>query len=252
MHSGVGREFWMEGRRHDVAFLHQRRLVGEFGEDFDTLANALENRSADENHFEWFVVESCFAGHDIAVDLAAVAVAEDRHIEQAERILLWIFHVGGEEDCAGAGAEDRAIIRREFADGFVETFFAQELKLCSAFTAGEDETVAAFQVGGGADLDGFSAEIGEHLGVRSKITLYRKDSDFQSRLRVDGKTLTDRHKPNKENRSVGNPIDRGKLGRSSARPYMILPSPHYARSHRQFRDLAEVAAPWRIGYQPRV
>ena len=119
MDGRVGGEFGMECGGHQVAFLDQRWLAGEFGEDFDAFTDALENGSADKNHFERFVVESGFAGDDVALHLAAVAVAEDGHVEEAEGILPGIFYVGGEEDCAGAGSENWAIVLGEFADGFV-------------------------------------------------------------------------------------------------------------------------------------
>jgi hypothetical protein len=182
MDGGVGGEFGMECGGHHVAFLDERGLVGEFGKDLDAFADALENWGADENHFERFVVESCFAGDDVAVDLAAVAVAEDGQVEEAEGILFWIFYLGGEQDCAGAGAENWAIVGGEFADGVVEAFFLEELELGGAFAAGEDEAVAALQVGGGADLDGFGAQIGEHSGVGCEVTLDCEDSDFQAKL----------------------------------------------------------------------
>ena len=172
----------MERGGHDVALLHERGLVGEFGEDIDAFADALEDGSADKNHLERFVVQSGFAGDDVAVDLAAVAVAEDSHVEQAERILLWIFYVGSEQDRAGAGAEDGSLIRDEFADGFVEAFFLEELELRGAFAAGEDEAVAAREIGGRADFDGVGAEIGEHPGVGGEVTLDGEDSDFQAKL----------------------------------------------------------------------
>jgi hypothetical protein len=60
------------------------------------------------------------------------------------------------------------------------------LELGGAFAAGEDQAVAAFEIGGGADLDGFGAECGEHAGVGSEVTLYGKDSDFQSSSRARG------------------------------------------------------------------
>ena len=42
----------------------------------------------------------------------------------------------------------------KFADGVVETFFLEELELRGAFAAGEDEAVAAVEIGDGADFDG--------------------------------------------------------------------------------------------------
>ena len=82
MHRCIGSEFGMECGGHHVAFLHQRWLAGEFGQDFDAFPDALENWGADENHFQRFIVESGFAGDDVAVDLAAVAVAQDGHVDR--------------------------------------------------------------------------------------------------------------------------------------------------------------------------
>ncbi len=139
---------------------------------------------ANENHFERLVVQSCFAGDDVAVDLAAVAVAKDGHVEEAEGILFRIFYVGGEQDCAGAGAENWTVRRDELSDGFVEAFFLEELELCGAFAAGKDQAVAAFEIGGRADLDGVGAEIGEHFCVGGEVALDSEDSDFQASSRA--------------------------------------------------------------------
>ena len=54
------------------------------------------------------------AGDDVAVHLAAVAVAQDGHVEQAERILLRIFYFVGEQDRAGTGAENGRPVGGEF------------------------------------------------------------------------------------------------------------------------------------------
>src|SRR5579863_1589197 len=116
MNGCVGRKFGMERGGHHVAFLHQSWLVGKFGENLDAFADALENWSTNENHFKRFVVQRRFAGDDVAVDLATVAVAENGHVEQAQRILLWIFYVGCEQDRAGAGAKNWMLVRGEFAD----------------------------------------------------------------------------------------------------------------------------------------
>ena len=196
----------MEGGGHDVAFLHEGGLVGVFGEDFDTFADTLENWGANENHFERFVVQSCFAGDDVAVNLAAVAVAKNCHVEQAERILLRIFYVGGEEDGAGAGSKNGALCRYKFADGFVEAFFLEELELRGAFTAGKDQAVAAFEIGNRAHFNRFSAEIGEHFCVGREVTLYREYSDSQSCSRARETLWIDRKNP--EEKPVGRISDR--------------------------------------------
>ena len=84
----------------------------------------------------------------------------------------------GEENGAGAGAKDGAAFAGEIADGVVETFFLEELELRGAFAAGEDEAVAALEIGDGADFDGFRAEFVEHGGVGVEVALDGEDADF--------------------------------------------------------------------------
>jgi hypothetical protein len=52
------------------------------------------------------------------------------------------------------------------------------LELGGAFAAGEDEGIAGFEIGDGADFDGVGAEVVEHGGVGVEVTLDGEDSDF--------------------------------------------------------------------------
>lgn len=66
-----------------------------------------------------------------------------------------IFDFVGEENGTGTSAEDGSALVGKFADGVVEALLLEELELGGAFAAGEDQAVAADEVGDGADFDGF-------------------------------------------------------------------------------------------------
>ncbi len=87
-------------------------------------------------------------------------------------VLLRIFYFGGQEDCASAGAENWTVVRGEFSDGFVEAFFLEKLELGGAFAAGEDQAVAAF-------------EIGERCGPRRFLCLDRQAFSRVRRSRLE-------------------------------------------------------------------
>ena len=165
-------------------------LPAYFGEDFDAFADALDDRGADENHFERLVVQRGLPGDDVAVHLAAVAVAQDGHVEQAERILLRIFYSEASRIAPAQVPKTGAVSAANLRDRFVEAFFLQKLELRGAFAAGKDQAVAAFEVGGCADFHGVDAEVGEHSRVGGEVTLYRENPDFQSSSRARGNMLS--------------------------------------------------------------
>ena len=76
------------------------------GEGFDAGAGTGDAGGADEDHLERAAGEGGFGGEDGGVVLAAVGVALDRDVEYAEGRLGRVAHFLGEEDAAGAGAED--------------------------------------------------------------------------------------------------------------------------------------------------
>src|SRR5439155_6837713 len=142
MHGCIICEFGMEGRGKDVALLNESRFAGIFGEDVDSGAHALDNGSADENHFHRFGFELGGSEKNVAGELAAISIAQNSHVQKAQRRLWRIGDVCGKENCASAGAEDGRIVRGEFFDGFEETFFHEELQLGGAFPAGKDKSMS--------------------------------------------------------------------------------------------------------------
>jgi hypothetical protein len=128
----------VEGGGHDAAFLDQSGSVGVFGQDLDVGRDGVDYGSTDEDHLEGFRLEFAWGEENVAGYLTAVGVAEDCHIEEAERILGGVFDVGGEEDGSGAGAEDSVAGGGEFFDGVGKAFFLEELQLGGGFAAGKN------------------------------------------------------------------------------------------------------------------
>jgi hypothetical protein len=175
---GIVGELGMKGGGKKIVFLDECRLAGMAGEHVDPGANAFDDRATDENHFERIFFQSARAEENIAGDLAAVAVAEDGHIEKTERRLRRIVDMSGEENSAGASTEDGVADVGEFADGVVQTFLAEELELRGGFAAGKNQAVAGFEVVDDADLDGVGAEGLQSGGVGFEVTLNSEDADF--------------------------------------------------------------------------
>jgi hypothetical protein len=178
VNGGVAGEFGMEGGGEDFAFLDESGLAPKLGEDGDVGGDFFNDRAANENHFEWLLLERAGTEEDVAGELAAVAIAKNGHIQELEGILRGIFHLGGQENGSGAGAEDGVAVGGKVADGVVEAFFLEELELRGAFAAREDEAIAAIEVDDCADFDGVDAELVEHGGVGLEISLDGEYADF--------------------------------------------------------------------------
>ena len=84
----------------------------------------------------------------------------------------------GEEDCAGAGAEECAAIFGERLERVEETFFLHHFQVRGAFAAGEDYAFDAGEILGATDEGVFSAEPVEDFGVGVVVALNGEDSDF--------------------------------------------------------------------------
>ncbi len=159
-------------------FLNESGLAGMLSENGDAWANTFNDGAADEHHFERICFQGAGAEENIAGELAAVTVAENGHIEKAERGLRGIIDMSGEQDCAGTGAENGVAVVSKFANGVVEAFFLEKLELRGAFATGKDQAVAGFKIVDGADLDGVRAEGLQSGGVSFEVTLDSEDADF--------------------------------------------------------------------------
>ena len=126
---------------------------------FYVRADASDARRANEDHFEWAAGECCFECKDSGVVLAAISVALDGDIENAEGGLRWVGNFFGEEDAAGAGAEDGLGVD-EGVEAVVEALALEVLEECGGLAAGYDEGVEVGELVRPANERGNGAEFG--------------------------------------------------------------------------------------------
>jgi len=173
----IGREFRVKCSRENTAILDQDGSPLVFSENCNSLSNFLDDRAADEDHLERLFGERARAEEHIASELAAIAIAENGHVEEVEGILRGILDLRGEKNRARACAED-GVVFREFAYGVVQTLFLEKLQLRGGLTTRKDETIAAIQVSNGTDLYGLGAEFAKPGSVSFEVTLDGQDADF--------------------------------------------------------------------------
>src|SRR5947208_1549425 len=96
-----------------AALLEQNGVAGVTSEDAHIVPRAADDGRADEDGLELAGRGALFEGGlggdfgDAAIDLATVAVALDRDIDEAEAFLRRAGDFVGHEDGAGTGSEDR-------------------------------------------------------------------------------------------------------------------------------------------------
>jgi hypothetical protein len=168
--SAVLGEFGMEGGGHDVSLFDEDGEAVAFGEDLDTVAGFHDAWRADVDHFERAARELRFAGLDGGVDLAAVGIALDGDVEDAEAFLVGVGDFGGEEDASGAGAEG-GFGPDKGAEGVEEAAAFEKFEEGGGFAAGNDETVDVGELFGLADEDGLGSGFAERLSVGIVVAL---------------------------------------------------------------------------------
>ena len=80
----VRSEFGMKRGGEEIFILYQDGFAGVFGEDFEGVAGAFDDGTADEDHLHRSGFEFGRAEEDVAGDLAAVRVAENGHVHEAQ------------------------------------------------------------------------------------------------------------------------------------------------------------------------
>jgi hypothetical protein len=185
MYSKIVGEFGMKGGGEEVALADEGgvgRMTGDGagGEGFDVGAEAADARGADEDLFERTTGEGGFGEEDGGVILAAVGVALDGDVEDTEGALGGVFYVAGEQDAAGAGAED-GFSTDEGVEGVVEAGALEVPEEGGGLAAGKDEGVERGELVGFANEDGVRAEESEALGVDVEGTLESENADGGSR-----------------------------------------------------------------------
>lgn len=166
----------MKSCGHGVALADQGGMSFAQGQGFDSRPDFQNTGGANEDHFQRAAGESGFGGFNAGVDLAAVRVALDYCVEEAETALGGVANFAGQEDSSGAGSEDR-FLGTEVAESFEEVAFFEEFKHGGGFAAGEDEGVDRGELLGVADFAGIGAGLGEGEGVGGVVTLDGEDAD---------------------------------------------------------------------------
>ena len=95
----------MKRRRQVAALLHQHRVAVVARQDAHAAPDPPDDRRADEDRLQSARPRRAELRH-AAVQLPAVGVALDVDIHQAEALLVGVRDPAGQQDGAGAGAED--------------------------------------------------------------------------------------------------------------------------------------------------
>src|SRR5579872_3594120 len=103
MHPGVAGELGMEGRGHDSSLADDDRIAALGRNHFDARPDTLNFRSTDEDHLDRGTFELALANR--TVDLAAVSIAANADVENAETLLFGVFDLVCKQDGAGTGTE---------------------------------------------------------------------------------------------------------------------------------------------------
>lgn len=177
VYAAVGREFGMEGGGEDVSLLDEDGEAVALGEDLDAGTGLYYARGADVDELHGAAFKFRGGGFDRAVDLASVGVPLDGGVEDGEALLRGIGHFVGEKNAAGAGAEGGACAN-EGLQTAEEAVALKEFEEGGGFSAGDDESVDAFELLGLADEDRIGTGFAEGGGVGFEVALDGENADF--------------------------------------------------------------------------
>lgn len=175
MDAAIGGELGMEGCGHGFALPDQNGKAFALSQNFDFGAGQNYSRGADEDGFERATWQCCVEGEDGGVALGSVGVAFDGYIEDAEAALVRVADFAGEENGAGAGAEDRFLLGEGF-QGIEEAIAVEEFEHGGGLAAGEDEGIEVFEGFGGFDQRGLRAGFFESGGMAFVVALDGQDT----------------------------------------------------------------------------
>ena len=117
---------------------------------------------------------------DVARELASVAVAQDRNVEQVERVLRGAVDLARQQNCSGASAEERAAVGGELLERREQAFLLHYLQMRGALASRENYAGEAGEVLRLADVGVRGAEAIERRGVGLVVSLDGDDSDFHA------------------------------------------------------------------------
>jgi len=178
MHPRIVAEFGMECSCHGASLPDGNRIATFRGDDFDFASHPRNFRCANKNHLQRTGAELAFANG--AIELASIGVAADADIDRAESGLLRIFHIGGQQDCPGAGTEG-GLEAHELLQLF-KPLFTQQLQKSPGLAPGDHKAVDGVELLRLFDQHNFGAQFFEAAAVGIEIALQGEDSDFHNVL----------------------------------------------------------------------
>ena len=97
VHRSVRSQLRMKSSSQQSSLLHDCRFSRMFSQNFNPRPGALDDRPANENHLQRFILQRRLGRKNIARNLPPVAIAQNRHVQQSQRFLLRILHVGSQQ-----------------------------------------------------------------------------------------------------------------------------------------------------------
>src|SRR6185437_4528071 len=130
-------ELRMKGGRHDLSLPHDDRVWPFSTQDFDARACALNAGSAYKYHLYRGVKELPLANGTL--QLTAIGIAPDVHINRAQAYLFGILNSFGKKDSSRAGAKCR-LFGHELLE-LLKTFFPKKVQKCARFASGNNQAI---------------------------------------------------------------------------------------------------------------
>src|SRR5271170_2173743 len=140
----------MEGCGHQLSLPYQHGEALAVGEHFNIRANFDDAWRAYVDHLQRAAEQGSLLSEDRAIDLAAVGIALDRGIEDAEAGLGWMDNFFRQQNAASAGAKS-GISLDEFLELTEKAVAFKKTEHGGRLAAGNDEAVEAAQLLGSAD-----------------------------------------------------------------------------------------------------
>src|SRR5580698_6024651 len=116
----------MKGRGQVLALFYEYWIALIRSQHIRLPADAANDGSTNEDRFEIAFDPRCLQARDAAVELAPVSVALHIDVHEAERRLRRIGNLRSEQNGAGAGSEDRALLAK-LAQRIEQLFFFEQL-----------------------------------------------------------------------------------------------------------------------------
>jgi len=188
-------EFRMERCHRTSCVANENRNSVVAGEHLDVGTDAFDEWGADEHRMEW-VGEAGDGQISLeAVELAAVAIASHRHVDQIESALIGstIEHVSGAQDHAGTGAESGQAIDETTLEIVEEPAGGEQPGHRGALAAGQDDRVESLEVGGSPYERRRGTESFEALSMDVECPLQGEHTDREAGPGTSGVTNPDRH-----------------------------------------------------------